>query len=168
MGRRGPLPPLGGPTRRRPEDRLFCGGGAFGRVVGGGGWRCGPAAVARAGLCNGTRLRSSRWNLAHGGRRAFLHGLDIRRRVQLSGDLARAWWALPLAAHARFGCGGGAAARADRAQTGLEASPPCGGMIRRPRAQANIFPPAPRPALISPSLPAASAPPPPSPLIPLF
>src|SRR5260370_36228945 len=129
MGRRGPLPPLGGPTRRRPEDRLFCGGGAFGRVVDTGGSRCVPAAVARAGLCNGTRLRSSRWNLAHGGRRAFLHGLDIRRRVQLSGDLARAWWALPLAAHARFGCGGGAAVSAGSGPKRLSSLSRSGGYV---------------------------------------
>src|SRR5258708_5537833 len=95
-------------------------------------------APARAGLCNGTRLRSSRWNLAHGGRRAFLHGLDIRRRVQLSGDLARAWWALPLAAHARFGCGGGAAVRAVRAKTALDAFHRRGVMIRH--AGSNIVP----------------------------
>src|SRR5262249_59745671 len=86
--RRRALPPLVGSTRRLPEELLLCRGRAFGRVLDSGGRRRGPAALARTRLCSGGRLRGCRRNLAHGGRRPFLYRLDLRRRVQLSGDLA--------------------------------------------------------------------------------
>src|SRR5262249_56888751 len=57
--------------------------------------------------------------VAAGGRRAFLLRRGVRRRVQLSGDVARAWLALPLAAHADFGRDGGAGDRADWAKASL-------------------------------------------------
>src|SRR5262245_3732335 len=77
--------------------------------------------MARARLWQRARLRRRRGRVAHGGRRALLQRRGVRRRIQLSGDLARARLALPLAAHADFGRSGGAGARADRAKAGVGA-----------------------------------------------
>src|SRR5262249_58266933 len=74
-----------------------------------------------ARLWQRARLRRRRGRVAHGGWRAFLQRRGVRRRIQLSADLARARLALPLAADADFGRGGGAGARADWAEAGVGA-----------------------------------------------
>ena len=80
-------------------------------------WTLAPAALVpppwRA-LADGrrARLRRRRRRLAHGGRRAFLQRRGVCRGVRLPGDLARPRLAVPLAAHAHLGRGGGAGARA--------------------------------------------------------
>src|SRR5438477_378493 len=85
-------------------------------------WLVTLVAVPRARLRDGPRLRRRRRNFAHGSRRAFLHGLGVRGPVQFSGDLVRARMALPLAAHADLGRGGGTRARADRGKANLTAA----------------------------------------------
>src|SRR4029077_15213893 len=113
------FPPLVGPARRLPEELLLRRRRAVRRVLDSGGRSGGAAALARACLRDGARLRRRRRDLAHGSRRAFLHGLGVRRRVQFSGDLVRARMALPLAAYADLGRGGGTRARTVRGKANL-------------------------------------------------
>src|SRR5262249_56058858 len=101
------------------EGLLGRGGRGVGWVLDYGWRRGGAAAMARARLWQRARLRRRRGRVADGGRRAFLQRRGVRRRVQLSADLARARLALPLAAHADLGRGGGAGARADWAKASL-------------------------------------------------
>src|SRR5262245_50337321 len=108
-----------GSARRLSEELLLRRRRALGRVLDDGWRRGGAAAMARARLWRRARLRRRRGRVAHGGGRAFLQRRGVRRRAQLSGDLARARLALPLAAHADFGRDGGAGARADWAKASL-------------------------------------------------
>src|SRR5262245_8769980 len=96
-----------GSARRLSEELLLRRRRCLGRILDARAGRGRASAVARVGLRRRARIRRRRQRATHGGRRALLQRRGIRRRVHLSGDLAGARLALPLAPDANYRCSGG-------------------------------------------------------------